>query len=193
MIELRETAPPVSPVSRADLERHLRLAQGFSVDAGEEALLDRHLLAATRAVEARTGRALSARGFALDVAAWDRDGCLRMPIGPVAEVASLTITLGGATLASLAAADLGLGPGASGQRLARASGAALPAIPPGGRASLAFSAGYAAGAVPEDLLQAVLVLAGRLHDARDGERGRHPGGLPSDVRALLAPYQPVRL
>lgn len=191
MIELRETAPPVSPVSRDDLERHLRLAQGFSVATGEADLLDRHLLAATRQIEARTGRALSVRGFTLEVEAWERDGCLHLPVGPATAVSSLTISLGGATLTTLAEADLVLGPGATRQRLSRTGGGALPAIPPGGRASLAFTAGYAD--VPDDLAQAVLILAARLHDTRDGARDRSPGALPSDVTALLAPYQPVRL
>ncbi|MGF1500814.1 MAG: hypothetical protein ACFBSD_03280 [Paracoccaceae bacterium] len=186
---LTETAPaPEGPVPLARFREHLRLAEGFAEDSAEDALLTHFLATATAEVERRTGQALVARGFLLRVAAWDRTGCLTLPVGPVATIESLSFTGSGDPL-DQSTDGLCLAPGTTGQRLSAAGG--LPPIPAGRVAELRFTAGYgAASAVPADLGYAVLLLAARHFSDRDAEA---KPGLPAPVAALLDPHRRVRI
>lgn len=190
MFDLTETGPaPALPVAADTLASHLRLGEGFGDPSAEEDLLALYLRTATAHLEARTGLAFVARGFSLSVAAWDRCGTLVLPVGPVTAVAGVTILAEG-TATSLAPADLAVAPGPSRQRLTAAGGGPLPPIPPGGCASVAFTAGFGAPeAVPGDLAKAVLLLAAHFYENRAGTES----GLPPAVAALIAPHRPVRL
>ncbi len=181
MLELTITTPPAAlPVARETLARHLRLAEGFEEPSPEEALLDRYLAAATAEVEARTQTALVRRGCRLRVAAWEADGRLTLPVGPVAAIQSGEID--GTPLSGLS-----LGPGPTRQRLSR-GGAPLPAIPAGGAATLEFEAGFGPGPadIPADLAEAVLRRAAHLYAERTGP-------VPPEIDRLLAPWRPIRL
>lgn len=185
---MTETAPPVPPVSRAALRAHLRLSEGFPEDVAEDGLLDRYLAAATAQIERRTAQLLLAREVTLVVGAWTASGHLVLPVGPVAAIASLAFSDGG----TVDPAALALEPGRTRQRLTGPAGSQLAPIPPGGTATLVFTAGHGASAaeVPEDLVQAVLMLAAHRFEARDGAEAP---GLPPAVAALIAPHLPVRI
>ena len=186
-----DTASPEPPVTRAEVRAHLRLSEGFPEDTAEDALLDRLLAAATAQVETRLAQLLVARQVTLAVDRWSASGHLVLPIGPVAAIDSLVLRRGGDTVA-LDAAGLVIEPGRTRQRVTGPGGAPLPAVPRGWRAEAVFSAGHGAtGAeVPDDLRHAVLLLAARHFEDRDGAEGP---GLPAPVAALLAPHRPVRL
>ena len=111
-----------------------------------------------------------------------------LPVGPVAAIDALGFS--DATTAD--PASLALEPGRTRQRLTGPRGAALPAIPPGGWAELAFTAGHGAtGAeVPADLVQAVMILAAHRYENRDA---REAPGLPAGVTALIGPHLPARI
>lgn len=185
---MTETAAAAPPVTRAALRAHLRLSEGFPEDTAEDALLDRYLAAATVQIERRTGQLLLQRPVTLRVGAWFGSGHLVLPVGPVAAIDSLAFSDGTAGDAGALAIE----PGRTRQRISRPDGAALPPIPAGGHAVLDFTAGHGATeeAVPEDLVQAVLMLAAHRFEARDGADGT---ALPPAVLALIAPHLPVRL
>ena len=193
-MELTETAPPeLTPVPIRELAAHLRLAQGFNDDGSEDALLELYLRNATAAVERRTGQALIARPVVVRVAHWDRNGHLTLPVGPVAALDQVQMVTSAASVA-LAPGAWVLEPGPTRQRVTGPGGAALPAIPAGGVAEVVFTAGHGPGwnHVPDDLRQAVLLLATAFYENRDGAElagDRLPGG----IEALLAPHRAVRL
>jgi uncharacterized phiE125 gp8 family phage protein len=191
---LTETSPAaVTPVSLAEFKSHLRLAEGFAPDPAEDALLDHYLRNATSVVEARIGRALIRREFMLQVAAWDRDGHLVLPVGPVALIGSLSFILDAATI-ELPATSWSLEPGTSRQLLSGPGGGTLPAIPQGYSAALVFNAGFgdSPGDMPGELAQAVMLLAAHYFEHRYGEAVSGTG-IPAGVQALLETRRPARL
>ena len=191
---LTEASPAaVNPVPLDEFAAHLRMAQGFADDSAEDALLELYLRNATTVVEARVCKALIRRQFKLQVTAWNRDGQLVLPVGPVAAITSISFIKGATTIA-VAAGAWSLALGGSRQRLTGSGGGALPAIPQGHLAELIFDAGFGPSwnDVPGDLTQAVMLLAAHYFENRTGDS--EPGrGIPVAVQALLETQQPVRL
>ena len=191
---LTETSPAaVNPVPLDEFAAHLRLAQGFADDSAEDGLLELYLRNATSVVEARVCKALIRREFKLQVTAWNRDGLLVLPVGPVAAIGSLSFIRGAETIA-LTADSWSLEIATSRQRVTGPGGGALPAIPDGHLAELVFDAGFGESwnDVPGDLSQAVMLLAAHYFENRTGDA--EPGqGIPVAVQALLETQQPVRL
>ena len=191
---LTETSPAaVNPVPLDEFVAHLRLAQGFADDAAEDGLLELYLRNATAVVEARVGKALIRRKFKLQVTAWNRDGRLILPVGPVEAISSLAFVKGSETIA-LTADVWALELGSSRQLVTGAGGGALPVIPDGHLAELIFDAGFGESwnDVPGDLSQGVMLLAAHYYENRYGEA--EPGqGIPVAVQALLETQRPVRL
>ena len=189
---LTETAPAaVAPVSLSELSAHLRLAHGFPDDAAEDPLLDLYVRNAVAAVETRTGRALIRRGFLLRLSAWDKEGHVVLPVGPVEALDSLRLVHGG-DVVDLAAGSWAVEPGTGRQRITGPNGGALPPIPMGYVAELSFQAGFGpeAADVPGDLRQAVMLLAAHYYERRYEDDGP---GMPMKVRALVEPWRPVRV
>lgn len=191
---LTETSPAaVNPVPLDEFAAHLRLAQGFADDSAEDGLLELYLRNATSVVEARVCKALIRREFKLQVTAWNRDGLLVLPVGPVAAIGSLSFIRGAETIV-LTADSWSLEIATSRQRVTGPGGGALPAIPDGHLAELVFDAGFGESwnDVPGDLSQAVMLLAAHYFENRTGDA--EPGqGIPVAVQALLETQQPVRL
>lgn len=189
---LKEMAPAALAPVVAEFAAHLRLGLGFADDGAEDALLESYLRSATAAVEARTGQALVARGFVLQVGGWDTRGHLVLPVGPVAAVDIIRFVRPDGAV-TLDPAQWAVEPGSARQRLTGPGGGALPVVPTGAIVELVFTAGHGAGwaAVPDDLRQAVMLLAAHYHESRHGEATG--GGMPPAVAALLAPHRPARL
>ncbi len=188
---LKEAAPAAS-MPMTEFAGHLRLGFGFADDGAEDALLEGYLRSAVAAVEARSGQALIARAFVLQVTGWDARGYLVLPVGPVAAVDVIRFVRSDGAV-TLDPAQWALEPGNARQRLTGPGGEALPPVPKGAIAELEFTAGHGVDweAVPGDLRQAVLLLAAHYHESRHGE-AKHRG-LPPAVGALLAPHRLARL
>jgi uncharacterized phiE125 gp8 family phage protein len=191
---LKEAAPPApNPIPLPEFAAHLRLGYGFADDGSEDALLDLYLRHATAVVEARSGQALVARPFLLQVAGWNRSGHLVLPLGPVAAIDRVRFVRAGGTV-ELAPGDWTLEPGRTRQRVTGPGGGPLRPVPHGALAEIDFTAGHATAwaEVPGDLRQAVLMLAGHYHENRHGELGEE-AALPPSVGAILAPHRPARI
>ncbi|PCJ76669.1 MAG: hypothetical protein COA53_00095 [Rhodobacteraceae bacterium] len=167
---------------------HLKLGSGFADDGSEDAVLEVCLRSAMAAIEVRIGKALMTRSFSWELTRWGADGVQVLPIAPVAVVNSVTLVdrVGAETVVD-----------AAGYTLERDSHrpkiiGSLPRIPDGGRAILAFDAGFGNwDAVPADLRQAVLLQAAGFYENRAGE-GR-VNGMPFGVSALIEAYRPIRI
>ena len=193
---LKEVTPAArNPVPLREFGAHLRLAHGFNDDGSEDGLLELYLRNATAMIERRTCQALISRVHTLQVACWDRRGHLVLPIGPVNAIDSIQFVSPSATT-DLDPADWNLQPGTQRQKLTGPLGGPLWAIPHGSIAEIRFTAGHGGSwnDVPDDLRQAVLVLAAHLYENRFGEvETGTPQGVPAGVLAIVEQHKPVRL
>lgn len=132
---------------------------------------------------------LIARDFRLILPRWRWPDVQALPVAPVSIVTAVRLVDAGG---SAETAD----PGS--WRLAvdthrpvlLATGAVLPGVPANGRVEVDFTAGFGAGwdAVPDDLRQAVLLLAAQFYEGRTGAEP-----ISGPVAALLARWMALRV
>lgn len=176
MMLVEQTTVPGAAMPVAQFKDHLRLGTGFADDGVQDQLLETFLRAAMAAIEASTGKILLSRDFTWTLTAWRDLAAQALPVAPVSQITSLTITdrLGGDELISTdrytLEADLHR------PRLV-STGICLPAIPVGGQVGIAFEAGFGANwsDIPSDLAQAVMLLAATYYENRaDSGAGAGP-------------------
>lgn len=186
-VEVTSVAPAALPI--AALRDHLRMGTGFGTEGLQDGLLEACLRAALARIESYCGKAVLAREFLLRVSAWRDLSRQILPLAPVRSVTRLAIRdrQGAETVLP-----------ATAYRLIRddhvplliSAGFSLPPIPLAGEAEITFDAGYGAwGDVPADMAQAVLILAARLYEGREGEGADMPGA----VSGLLSRHRTLRL
>lgn len=170
------------------LRGHLRLGRGFSDDAAQDPLLERCLRSAIAEIERRSGIAVIERKFVWTVHAWRHAGRECLPRGPLVSVDVVRIhDIQGDVREYDANAFHVVRDGF--RASIAAQGFALPGIPIGGRAEIAFAAGWPHfDAVPADLAHAVLALASEAYNDRGGA-----GRMPPRVQDILRQYRPMRL
>lgn len=191
MILAELTDVPSAAIPVAALSAHLHLGSGFADDGSQDALLDTLLRAAMSAIEGRTGKAILARTYTLELPRWRDPACQTIPVAPVTAITALTTRDrdGGVTLHD--PADVILVKDMARPQIQARYGQ-LPPVPPQGSVTVTFDAGFGAlwSDVPDDLAQAVLLLAAHFYEHRGD--GAASAGLPDAVSALIAPYRIVR-
>ncbi len=118
-----------------------------------------------------------------------------MPIGPVSAIDRIQYVSASSTT-DLDPDDWRLMPGTSRQKLTGKLGGPLWPLPHGSIAELRFTAGYGGSwnDVPDDLRQAVLLLAAHLYENRFGEIGdTATGGVPAGVLSIVEQHRAVRI
>ena len=175
------------------LKDHLRLGTGFSDGNMQDALIESYLRAAMSAIEGRTGKALMQRRFKLVLEDW-RDGSEQsLPVAPVSAIVAVTFydVTGVATVLDPTLYRLVVD--THRPKLA-AVGYLLPMVPTDGRIEILFDAGFGSvwTAVPQDLQQAVFLLAGQYYEQRNEFSGA-PAGLPYPVQTLIERWRTVRV
>ncbi len=188
MVELTSVGSAVLPV--ADLADHLRLAQGFADDGSLDSQLESCLRAALSAIEARVGKALFRRRFALGLSAWQSGASHVLPIAPVQAIESIKI-LSRAGIETLVEPDrYALRPDQQRPMIEAVVGS-LPNPARGGSIEIEFTAGYASDwtDMPADLRQAVLIQAAEFY----GQDSNTETGIAFAVSVLLEPYRAIRL
>lgn len=188
LIETSSVNDGLLPV--AALRAHLRLGTGFADEATGDALLLQYLRAAIATVESRTGKALIARGFRLVLDRWRWADAQALPVAPVSGIDAVTLTDAEGQETAIDPARWRLVADRHRPQIA-ATGAILPQVPTSGSVAVDFTAGFGAtwDAVPDDLAQAVMLLAAQYYEGRTGAGS----GLPSQVEALVARWMPVRV
>ncbi len=190
---IEEAIVPDEVLPLAAFKAHLRLGTGFAEDDVQEPVLVSFLRAALAAIEARIGKALIAREFSWSVTHWRDAACETLPLAPVSQVSAVELVDASKASAALDPAQYGLEQ--DGQRPKLISlGAGFESIPRGGKAVIRFVAGYgeAWDDVPNDLAQAVFLLAAHYYEYRD-ETALARGCMPFGVQSLLERYRPMRL
>ncbi len=191
LTEVSAVALAVLPVQA--LKDHLRLGTGFSDGAMQDGLLASYLRAALAAIEGRTGKAILQRRFKLVLPAWRSDAEQALPVAPVASVVSVTLVAADGSARVVPPTAYQLVADFQRPKLA-AVGYLLPNVPADGRVEIVFDAGFGPGwaAVPADLQQAVMLLAGQSYEQRNDFTGA-PAGLPLPVQALIERWRTVRV
>ena len=193
MMLVEQTTVPAAALPVAQFKAHMRLGSGFADDDLQDDLLSTHLRAAMAAIEARTGKILIAREFNWTLAVW-RDAYRQpLPIAPVSAISGVTLIdrLGIETVAS--ASGWRLEVDTHRPRLIGLNGA-LATVPQDGSVRIGMLAGYGPewSDLPEDLAQAVFLLAAHFYEFRHAMTGSGED-TPMGVASLIAPYRNVRL
>ena len=191
MMLIEQTAVASGDLPVAAFRDHMRLGTGFADVGAEDAALESYLRAAIATIEGRTSKALIARDFLLEIDAWRRDPVQALPISPVSVVAQIRVVDRAGTAVVIDPAryrlvrDLG--------RPRVEADAMLPGIPVGGRAEIAFTAGFGTwSAVPSDLAQAVFMLAASYYENRQ-DNGSAGSAMPFGVMTLIERWRTVRV
>ena len=193
MILVDETSVPGALLPVEQFKAHLRLGTGFSDDSVQDAVLESFLRAALAAIEARTGKVILRREFTWSLTAWRDSRGQALPVAPVNAIVEVIITdrLGGTEAVEPSLYRL-----AKDEQRPRLlpTGFMLPTVPVGGSVDVTFSAGYANvwSDLPEDLAQAVLLLAAHYYEYRH-ETQLGQGCMPFGVSSLIERYKTVRL
>lgn len=193
MMLIEQTTVPSNALPVAQFKDHMRLGTGFADDGAQDALLEALLRAAMAAVEGRTGKALLERSVTWSITAW-RDGCRQaVPVAPVATITAFRIVDRDGMIATVDTDGYALERDTHRPHLI-GMGGNLPHIPLGGRAEVVFDAGFGStwAEIPEDLAQAVFLLAGHYHEHRSAS-APEDGSMPFGVQALLEPWRTVRI
>ncbi|RMH39762.1 MAG: hypothetical protein D6688_13615 [Alphaproteobacteria bacterium] len=188
---VQETAYAATELPVADLSAYLRLSSGFPDDGSEDARLQALLAAAVETIEARLSLVLLERRFRWRTERWSNPASVVLPVAPVRQVDSVTMTDADGASNAVDPALWRLVPDDRTPRL-QARGACLPPIPPGGMAEVSFPAGFGPTwpDVPVDLRQAVVMLAADWYDRPAGGSGVP---IASDILRLLQPYRRLRI
>lgn len=187
LIETSTVADGDLPV--ATLRAHLRLGTGFADSATGDPLLAQYLRAAMAVIEARTGKVLMQRDFRLELPGWRWPDAQALPVAPVSAVAAVRL-IDAAGVPAVVDADRWRLLADRHRPQIVATGAVLPLAPAGGRIEVDFTAGFAVAwdGLPDDLKQAVMLLAAQYYEGRTGG-----ADLPGTVAPLLARWMPVRI
>ena len=149
------------PVSTELAKQHLGIEAGFTDD---DTLIAAYITAARQFVEEQTGRALISRSF---TEVRDSFGdWISLYRQPVAADATVTISYTDASGADAAYEDAVSRLDANPPRLYPPIGGTWPELGANGRVSITYIAGYADGAVPQALIQAILLLVGHWYANR---------------------------
>lgn len=190
---IEETSVPDAALPVAAFKAHLRMGTGFAEDTLQDAVLGSFLRAALAAVEARTGKVLIEREFALSVTAPTSTGDLALTVAPVTVIVDVQRILRSGAQDLVDAGSYWLERDGHTPRL-RATGAALPGIEAGGELRVRFLAGYGPewDDVPADMQQAVLMLAAHYYEYRN-DTALAAGCMPFGVTSLIERFRVMRL
>lgn len=182
----------VAPITLADLKAHARIDA-----ADEDAGVTSYLAAAAGRVERLTGRLLTERAVTLALPSFPPLAAqeIALPGGRCAAVASVAYVDAGDAALTLAAEDWWLDAVSAPARLGLAGGALWPVTRPWGLpVTIGYTAGYADGAQPPDLLAAVMVIATEMYEQRRAAViGASVGRAMLDPAALIEPWKIVAM
>ncbi|WP_341860999.1 hypothetical protein [Gymnodinialimonas sp. 57CJ19] len=188
MVELTSVPSASLPVDA--LSSHLRLSSGFADDGSQDTLLEGCLRSAMAAIEARIGKVLMRRQFALTLVVWHNPASHGLPIAPVSSVDSVKLIARNGAETIVDEDRYVLRADAHRPSIETVAGS-LPTPPEGGTIEVTLTAGFGPdwNNIPADLQRALLALASEFY----GSGGAVSPQMPGHVMALIEPYRQIRL
>lgn len=192
------TAPMVLPVTREAAKQHLKRE---ATETFEDSLIDAYLAAAVSHLDGWTGilgRAMCPQTWRQDFDCLSR--CIRIPVGPVISVTSITTRNSDGELATIATDNYAIYADAIGSYVRFKDAYSYPTdLYEKGAVRLTWLAGYPVTApdapalpvslAPDAIKHAILLMIGNWHANREAVvLGTIVAELPFAVQALLAPY-----
>ncbi len=159
------TAPGVEPVSLAEAKSHLRVDT-----TDDDALITALITAAREQVENDTRRALVTQTWDYVLDAFPSGSEIVLPLPPLQSVTSITYRDKDGNSSTFDASNYVVDTAGMFGRVVLKSGVTWPSVTlyPAGAVTVRFVAGYGdAGAVPQSLKQAILLLVGHLYENRE--------------------------
>lgn len=191
MVEI--TTTPLAALPLEAFAAHLRLAEGFEAIPGQAERLENCLRGSIAALEARVGKALITRSFALRVTRWTSADSLTIPMAPVASIEAVKVVRGGGLEDVLPENSYSVQPDMHRPRLVSRAGA-FPML--SGDASVEVTAAMGYGPswddVPAALQQAVMILA-EVFFEEGLTRAAAGHELPCGVCLLVEPFREIRI
>jgi uncharacterized phiE125 gp8 family phage protein len=193
MMLVEETQVPEAVLPVQALKDHLLLGSGFVESDLQDSVLVSFLRAAMAAIEGRTGKALIARAFLLTLEDWSSAEGQRLPLAPLQSVTEVALVDAHGISTVVEAASYRVQKDVFVPKV-RPIATCLPGVSSNGSIEIRFEAGYGASfdAVPDDLKQAVLMLAAHYYEYRN-DTALSQGCMPFGVTSLIARYRPVRV
>lgn len=178
------TAPAAEPLTTAEAKLHLRV-----VTSADDALIASLIVAARRLAEQETGRQLVTATWELHLDSWPACGVISLPRPPLQSVTHVKYYDAADVLQTLATTLYDVDDKALAPRIVRADGATWPTLDVRPNAVvIRFVAGYgAAGAVPDNVKAAMLLMVGHWYSHREAVISGAVADLPLGVQYLLDP------
>ena len=177
---------PAEPLALAEAKAWARIERD-----DEDGLIAGLIAAGREAIERETGLALIARSFRLTLDPVPRGGWVEATRRPLVAVAGVTAYDASGNPATFTAAEA-IAERPRGADFFRLSNAVIDAAANG--VEIEFTAGFAEGECPADLLLALKTIVAASYEARAlVEPGMQPALRPALAERLLAPFRQVRI
>lgn len=189
-VPVRTVAPALTPVTLTEVKAHCRVE-----DTASDAVLTGLINAAVSHLDGWSGvigRCLVTQTWRQDYDAFER--CLRLPLGPVASITSVTSRNTAGQLATVNGDNYALKTDALGSYVRFKNDYTFPTdLNETSAVSVTYVAGSAVADVPAALKQAILLLVGLWFENRESTIIGNVAAvhLPVAVDALIAPYRRV--
>jgi len=192
--------PPASlPVTLDEAKLHLRVAvpneDGTMPETDEDGLITALIEAAVSHLDGWTG----ILGRALVEQTWRQDfdgfgSCMRLPLGPVTEIVSITWRNDEGEIATIAASNYALRTDSRGAIVQWDRSYSFPSpVYEHGGVSVTYKAGYpevdGLSTVPAAIKAAILLMVGTWFDNREATVSTSISELPFAVNALISPFR----
>lgn len=178
------TTPPASePINLAEAKTHLRVD-----DSVEDALITRLISAARLHGEQLAGRAFITRTLTATLDDWPDDGLIELPYPPLISVVSIIYTDAAGVPTTWPASNYVVDTTSTPGRIALAYNKSWPTatLRPLAPIAIQYTAGYgAAGNVPDQYKQGLLLLIGAWYENREAVLERQLYPMPMGALALL--------
>lgn len=186
---VRTVAPATTPVSLSDVKAHCRVSHN-----DDDTVLTSLLNAAVAYLDGWSG----VLGRCLVTQTWRQDygsfGCLRLPLGPVASIASITYYDAGNEQQTLSTDLYDLFTDELGSYVGSKPGQSWPsAYSRDDAVSVTFVAGTASADVPAPLKAAIMLLVSHWNENREAATAVAMVELPLAVDALISPHRRMGL
>jgi uncharacterized phiE125 gp8 family phage protein len=191
MISYLLAGPAEEPVTLAEAKAWLKVD-----GADENALIGTLITAARLHLESVTGRALLTQSWRLVLDAWPAGGEVRLPVAPLSALTDIRAFDEDGEEHTIGLAQFLVEAGGAPPRLVLpVTVAGMPVLRQRFGIEIDYVAGYgAAGDVPQELKQALLVLVAHWFEHRDAVVIAGSGAvIPFGFDRLIAPYREVRL